>query len=93
MGDRKSSVWDHSGAWMGQVGRLVGPVHIWGATGASCHFGAGGPLETAAEGMVRVSRGLCGSWGMGLAGEVHMDTQGGSGRVRGGELGDSIGPP
>ena len=36
-----------------------------------------GALETAAEGMVRVSRGLCGSWGVELAGGVHMDTQGG----------------
>ena len=72
---------------------MVGPVRIWGAGGATCHFGVGGPLETAAEGRGRVSRGLCGSWGMELAGAVHMDTQGGSGRVREGELGDSIGPP
>ena len=77
MGGRKSSVWDRSGAQRGQVGRLVGPVRIWGAGGATCHFGVGGPLETAAEGMVRVSRGLCGSWGVELAGGVHMDTQGG----------------
>lgn len=25
------------------MGRLVGPVRIWGAGGATCHFGTGGP--------------------------------------------------
>ena len=73
---------------------MVGPVRIWGAGGATCHFGAGGPLETAAEGMVRVSRGLFeGSmWQLGHGvgwGSAH----GHSGRVRCGELVDSTEPP
>ena len=32
-------------------------------------------------GLMRASRGLCGGWGMWVAGGVHMDTQGGSGVV------------
>ena len=70
MGGRTSSVWGRSGAWRGRVGRSVAPARIWGAGGASCHFGTGHGVPRSQFGDVEPvwARGRCpmrvaGRWG------------------------------